>query len=71
MGLLDIMIFWNQRIEKIGIFLGWSEMSANFLENFQNGFIQKQLDGPLRYYDFWNQRIEIYKKCVFWVDKGC
>ena len=31
-----------------------------FLENFQNGIIEKGRDTRLRYYDLCNQRIEIY-----------
>ena len=46
--------FWTQRIKtyKIGMFLGQPEVSAKIFENFQNGFTQKLLDGPIRYYDF-------------------
>ena len=36
------------------------------MQNFQNEFTKKnRQDHPLRYYDFWNQRIEIYEIGVF------
>ena len=41
--------------------LGQSELSPKILENFQNDFTPKWLNGPPICYDFFNRRIKIDK----------
>ena len=72
-GLLDIMSFWIGASESIKrrIFQSMRGCTQNF-ENFHNDFPQKRLEGPLRYYDFCNQRIEIYQTGMFFfADQRC
>ena len=46
-------------------FPSFSQSQYRFFPDIQNSFTQKGLSGPLRYCDFWTQRIEIYKIGMF------
>ena len=66
-ALLDIRILGisaSRSFKQSFCFMSIRGVTQNF-GNFQNEFTQKRLDGRLRYYDFWNQRIEIYHTGVF------
>ena len=39
---------------------------THFLKFFKAILLKKRLGGLLRYYGFWNQRIEIYQIGIFW-----